>query len=1313
MKFKAIFRKFKKHDKTDTLNKSSVKSPSSQIPTQNTPQIRTSPILPQIKTPTPISPQFKSSTPISPQFKSSTQISPQFKSPTQISSQIKSPIQISPQFKSPNQISSQIKSPNQISPQFKSPNQISSQIKSPTQISPQFKSPNQISSQIKLPIQISPQFKSSNQISSQIPIPIPTSVLSSISTPISTPSSSPINSPNTISPTIGYPIQPIDFPKKRQYVINNYNICNSDVILSYNNNSIYNNRKYSNSSSASSNSLYISFPPPPAYKNIQSPKKESCDLNQDSLNTSIASTIPSPTHREPYLLPLASSPADTQKITFHGKISNNELMGTSPNETLNSHAVTLVNSNDGGTTDFTIKNSSINPSAVTLHKDDSEVSEDFNNNNNINGNIQNLEKDMYHISPHEYLHNERIYYSNVNNIQCRPGVLMIHNKLQKSSTSLPVTSPTFSPINSPPQNSPTTKSPSEKKRNSIFGYLRNKKDKKKEKELRTVYNHFSVVDTTSVGHEGLISPGNYNYAVYNLWEQRNSDIKKRNSELTNNFNLRKSSISSNLSPCTSTSMPVLNSPNIESPKTINNMRPSLSPYHSYNRGCRNSNININDNNLQQIHPKSYLFNFPLPTPKSKISTLESDSGKSCISNSSTNKTVISSPNLKLELPRRSESLYNEISKNLPGRRISQSTVYPSEISNNLPGRRISQSTVYPSEISNNLPGRRISQSIIYPNEISNNLPGRRISQPTFYPNEISNNLPERRISQPSVYPNVLQTSPNQNSLNIHSNSMPTYLSKEKCSCNETVKLNTSTENTSLAKETKSSLIKNCNNIKNEKENIKGKEILQNKKEEIKESSLPHDISEPNTKVKTYITSETIPKENHIPNENSEPNTEIKMHATTETTTEITEPIKLINIVDNAKPSLKYNVTPSNSSKKSTLENIIISKDEKLKNDFNQPTNEEISKIAKRSSNSSLNNSYSYITESSRDLDLLYSYYQNSTPEANKKVMKQEIVNESDVERIKPIKNIKELKKPDIYKSLLNKRSSGILKNKNSYSILKNKNSNLFLYNNINTPSSSNKSDISIQSLNSFKSNNKVNFCESKNLYRNITINKNNDNLRPSSIGSNSIPFIVEKSLNQTTILNESSVKFDNYNTTESFSILKGNFDESLNSNINYSESEIIFEDINFSKDLHSLYSFNISYDGDGEIDVVENQEKEKTDPQILNNKTNSSSSSNEDSVNQTPCNSNDDEEISEFFKSHSGNRTSFIVIGKENENNSNQNNTTQNSKVTKRESQCSNKLPRNILTSLNSSLTQENLSSNPSSNINGNYIIIFFNNIFI
>jgi len=1288
MKFKSIFRKFKKHDKKNTLNNPVVTSQiSSQIPT-------TTPISPQIKSPTPISPQIRAPTPISPQIKSPTPISPQIKSPTPISPQIKSPTPISPQIKSPTPISPQIKSPTPISPQIKSPTPISPQIKSltPTSpqiksnpISPQIKSPTPISSQIKSPTPISPQNRTPKSIhkSSQIPIPIPksqismpTSISSSISTPISSPNSSPLNSPSTISPTICYPIQPIDFPIKRQNIINNYNInyyntntniSNSDVFLNYNSNNIYNNRKYSNSSSASSNSLYISFPPPPTYKNIQSSKRESYDLNQDSVNTSIASTIPSPSHREPYLSSLVSPSVDIQKNIFQGKIFNNELIGTSPNETLNSHAITLVNSNDGGNTDFTLKNcnSSNNPSAVTLHKDDSEVSEDLNNyTSTINGNIRNLEKEMYR---NECLSNERIYYSNVNNIE----VPMIHSKLQKSSTSLPInlpiSLPVTSPINSPSQYSPPIKSPSEKKKtHSIFNYLKNKKDKKKEKELKTVYTNFNVMNTTTIEHEGLIAPGNQDNAVYNLWEQRNSDIKKRNSEITNSFNFRRSSISPNLSLHTPTSIPVLNSPNIESPKTLNNIRPPISPYYSYNRSCRNSNININDSTVQHIHPKSYLFNFPLPTPKSKISTLELDSGKSCVSNSSTNRTVISSPDLKLELPRRRESLYNEVSKNLPG----------------------------------------------------------------------------RRISYPIFNPNVLQTSPNpnSNSLNSHSNSIPVCLSKEKCSCNETVKLNASTENTSLAKETKSPLIKN-HDIKKEKENVKRKAILQNKKEEIRESPLPHEISEPNPEIKKHITTEitTTTKESHVPHKISEPNTEIKTHAVTETITKNTELIKPTNVIDSINPSLKYNLTP-NSSKKSTLENTTFSKNEKLKNNFNQLTDEEISIISKRSSNSNLNNSYSCITESSKDLDLLYSYYQNSTSEANKKVMKQqnstseinnkimkqEDINKNDVESNKPINTIKELKKPDIYKSLLNKRSSGILKNKNSYSIIKNLNSNnIFLYNNI--PSSSNKSDLSNQSFSSIKSN-KVNFCESKNLYRNITINKNNNNnLRPLSIGSNSIPFIVEKSLNQTTILNESSVKFDTYNTTESFSVLKGNFDESLNSNIYYSESEIIFEDLNFSKDIHSLYSFNISYDGDGGddgdgddggddndsnsngdddgddgVDIIENQEKGKTDHQFLNNKTNSSSSSNEYSVNQSECSSNDDEEISEFFKSHSGNRTSFIVIGKENENNINQNNSTQNSKVAKRESQCSNKLPSNILTSLNSNSSQDNISNGPSSSINEN-----------
>ncbi|ORX56576.1 hypothetical protein BCR36DRAFT_163594 [Piromyces finnis] len=280
-----------------------------------------------------------------------------------------------------------------------------------------------------------------------------------------------------------------------------------------------------------------------------------------------------------------------------------------------------------------------------------------------------------------------------------------------------------------------------------------------------------------------------------------------------------------------------------------------------------------------------------------------------------------------------------------------------------------------------------------------------------------------------------------------------------------------------------------------------------------------------------------------------------------------------------------------------------------------------------------------------------------------------------IENMKPIKIIKESKN-----SNLGKRTSGILKNRSSYSILKNKSSFNKLKNRNSgsiysiysgsidafpikldeMPSKKLKNKISIESKKS-----KVSFCEDKNIYRNITIDRKDSSKLKRISNSSIIPYIVEKSLNQTTILNESSIKFDNYSTTESFSILKGNFnedDESMNGNIGFSDNEYntdipaepYFYQIH---NMPSISSINFSYDS--EIDaVVSDLTKEKIqifDQQLLNNKTNSSATfyhnSHEDTMNKRQSSNNtyhnEDEEISNFFESQSDNRTSFIVIGKD------------------------------------------------------------------
>jgi len=343
-------------------------------------------------------------------------------------------------------------------------------------------------------------------------------------------------------------------------------------------------------------------------------------------------------------------------------------------------------------------------------------------------------------------------------------------------------------------------------------------------------------------------------------------------------------------------------------------------------------------------------------------------------------------------------------------------------------------------------------------------------------------------------------------------------------------------------------------------------------------------------------------------------------------------------------------------------------------------NNEISRISKSSSISSFSSSGS--SESSESDDNESNHFdspilKNSTTEEvqNNVPLNQEDAIKYNIENMKPIKIIQEPKNKLGKRTsgiLKNKSSNSVLKNKSSYSIIKNRNSNGFnglTYGDIaafplnidNMPTQKLNNKISIESKKS-----RVSFCESKNIYRNITIDrKSSTKLKRISNGSSIVPYIVEKSLNQTTILNESSIKFDNYNTTtESFSILKGNFnDDSMNANIGFSDNEMNPSspiESEFGRNIQhmpSLSSINFSYDSDIVAEVSE--EKIKIfDPQLINNETHSSATiyhngktnSLEDPLNKRQTSNtfhNDDDEISNFFESQSDNRTSFIVIGKD------------------------------------------------------------------
>jgi len=276
------------------------------------------------------------------------------------------------------------------------------------------------------------------------------------------------------------------------------------------------------------------------------------------------------------------------------------------------------------------------------------------------------------------------------------------------------------------------------------------------------------------------------------------------------------------------------------------------------------------------------------------------------------------------------------------------------------------------------------------------------------------------------------------------------------------------------------------------------------------------------------------------------------------------------------------------------------------------------------------------------------------------------------------------------KDLINRNNSGILRNKRSNpilknnSILKNKNSEISNFP-VQFDHRSLRKINSRLSMESRKS--KVSFCESKNMYREVIMNKSNFSKRLStgssipqlkrlsagssmapykrfSIGSSMAPYIIEKSLNQTTILNESSIRFDNYSTTETFTVLKGNFNDESMSEMNFDLSHFGSQ---YNESISSFSSINVSY-------ISDHKNIKAFDDQVLNNETNSSttiyhhakSNSLGDLINKKHSNQTfhkvnaninvnnkgnvDDDEIANFFENHSKNkRTSFIVFDKDND----------------------------------------------------------------
>jgi len=356
---------------------------------------------------------------------------------------------------------------------------------------------------------------------------------SPISSPDNSPETSPISSPNITTPTSIYTIQTIDCPTSKK--------DQNNFIYSYSNFNQYNTNANTSISSLST-SLPTSFPP--LSQDIQPINRKNTidqlsNINEESISSSQVSTIPSPSRRTPDYTSLKRNHENNQTKTLINQ--NNEKISLYPYNSSNSITSPKISPSKDNGSDME-KDSDIHlfnqtkVSKLDLKQLEKEI-----------GNKQLYENDHKNASPRY-----------VNNIENSPKVTISQKdivtfsfanpsrqKIYESPMSSPENSALASSLSSPnsgtvsslssPNNGPLSSlsspnngpiSPSKKKNHNIFCFPF-KKDKKKNKELKTVYQHFSVLDTQSIPHDGLIMVEKQDNAIHNLWEQRNSDLAKK------------------------------------------------------------------------------------------------------------------------------------------------------------------------------------------------------------------------------------------------------------------------------------------------------------------------------------------------------------------------------------------------------------------------------------------------------------------------------------------------------------------------------------------------------------------------------------------------------------------------------------------------------------------------------------------------------------------------------------------------------------------------------------------------------------------
>ncbi|ORY00650.1 hypothetical protein LY90DRAFT_709502, partial [Neocallimastix californiae] len=890
---------------------------------------------------------------------------------------------------------------------------------------------------------------------------------------------------------------------------------------------------------------------------------------------------------------------ETKNDNFSNDIISNKVLTNVPNiqTTQKMHS----NSNDNPVITYSL-NTNVNsiaspelsktsgPKTLTSHKDN------ISNRGVDNIILKQLEKEIGNLQIHKNINNHNpgnALHSNNSNMNISPqeklGTIAFDNYTRQKLYDSP-SSPANLALTSQYSSSPLPSS--KKKGHNIF-------------KLKTIYQHFSVMDTQSIQHDGLVMVEKQDNVIHDLWEQRNSDLNKRNNELyknTSDRNLNQFKVQPSVQ---FSSLPRMyserdrkvlsNSPGSDSPIALSITRPPRSPKYSLN--CperRRSYVNPEDYPMA-YSPKSLnnlYFSSPKKSNDNKNFISMSNSIKSEFTDTFTNSNSNSNSNLKLN----SSGVMNNrvklgsLERHNPLNRQNTFTNYNIQSSNNI-NREINSKGIPAANINSPIYIEPVVKSPTYTSTSTSNSPS--YTNLIVKSSLLTSNL--QQFSPPKFEirnENISTSSPKiARKINYHSPvsckpSPQEFLSSPLTKTRKSPSIISSKISPTVSP--KSYISKNDDNVK---ETIISNVLpTQSNKEE---EAISND-----EEIKTEEKNENeIDESSHMPTQDS---SKFNLNEISQSSSSSSDSESLENstkhIVKSVNEDIKGVATETKSFKSSTQnqneeyikspvqnlnEESMKTSIQNLNEEFIKPLTENPNEdVSSRSNDTSSiddelsntnNDSYNNSVEStSKILNKINSSVDEKETTSKKESQEEEIIEEPlnqeeaikyNIFNMKPIKIVQESKpiqknNININKTiLLRQMSSGVLKNKDSNSILKKKNSFGIIKNKTSFPIKFDQNP-SNQLKNKF-------FCESKNEYRDIAIQKKsssniNVNIKRISASSSMAPYIVEKSLNQTTILSESSIKFDNYNTTESFSILKGNFnDESTDPNIEYSDSEII------------------------------------------------------------------------------------------------------------------------------------------------------------